>query len=59
VHKTELNNWVVSFVETSTLSGSGNGPSFPGALPPAINFHAFSVKNNAFSVKNNAFSVKK
>jgi len=29
----------------STLSGSGTVVSFPGALPPAIKFHAFSVKN--------------
>ena len=29
------------FVETSTLSGSGLKPSFPGALPPAINFMPF------------------
>jgi hypothetical protein len=37
----------------STLSGSEGCLSFPGALPPAINFHAFSVKNFlAFTVKN-------
>ncbi|MGI8898202.1 MAG: hypothetical protein ACR2IB_07390 [Pyrinomonadaceae bacterium] len=31
-------------VETANLSGSGLKPSLTGGVPPAIHFHAFSVK---------------